>query len=349
MKIEKTSFGTLPDGRAVDLYTLSNARGTKLRFTNYGLIITELWTRDQSGNLGNVVGGSDRLESYLAGFPFTGAVIGRFANRIRKGQFTLDGMAYQLAVNNGPNHLHGGLVGFDKKLWQQEGERWTETVAEIQFTYTSSDGEENYPGNLKLEVAYALTDNDQVRLHYRATTDRATPVNLTNHSYFNLAGSGDIRSHRLQLWASQYTPVDAELIPSGKILPVAGTPLDFTISRTIGDRMDQTGLSVPGYDHNFVLDHPQGVIGLAALLHEPSTGRIMEVLTDQPGVQLYTSNFAPVEGVECTGGVRLGRYGALCLETQNFPDAINHPTFPKAALRPGEIYDRTTIYQFRTR
>ena len=349
MKLEKASFGLLPDGRTADLFTLTNERGTKLRFTNYGMIITELWTRDQRGELGNVVGGSDSLDRYLAGFPFTGAVIGRFANRIRRGFFQLDGKAYQLAINNGPNHLHGGRVGFDKKLWHYEGDHLTDSLASIRFSYASPDGEENYPGTLSVDVTYELTDDDQVRLRYKATTDQATPINLTNHSYFNLAGHGDIRSHRLQLWASRYTPVDEGLIPTGEIVSVAGTPLDFTTSRVVGDRMEQTGLSVPGYDHNFVLDHPSRVISLAAVLTDPSSGRVMEVLTDQPGIQLYTSNFAPVEGVECTNGVRLGRHGALCLETQNFPDAVNRPSFPLAILRPGETYNRTTIHHFRAR
>ena len=349
MKLEKSSFGVLPDGRTADLFTLSNANGTRLRFTNYGLIITELWTKDQKGDLGNVVAGSDQLASYVTGFPFTGAVIGRFANRIHRGYFELDGKPYQLAINNGPNHLHGGKVGFDKKLWHFEQDVVTDKLVSVRFSYVSPDGEENYPGTLTVNVTYELTDDDQVRIRYHATSEQATPINLTNHSYFNLAGHGDIRSHRLQLWASRYTEVDSELIPTGKISPVASTPLDFTTSQVVGDRMDQTGLSVPGYDHNYVLDHAAGIIGLAAVLHDPSSGRVMEVLTDQPGVQLYTSNFAPIDGVECTGGVRLGRHGALCLETQNFPDAINRPSFPLAILRPGAVYDRTTIYHFRAR
>jgi aldose 1-epimerase len=349
MKIEKSSFGKLADGSPVSLYTLTSDSGTILKFTDYGLIITELWVKDRHGKLGNVVLGADSLDRYLKGFPFTGAAIGRFANRIARGRFTLDGKQYQLAINNGPNHLHGGLAGFDKKVWKVVSEEITASKAGIRFGYTSRDGDENYPGNLKVEVSYYLFANEEVQIHYHATSDKPTPINLTNHSYFNLAGRGDIKEHELQLWADHYTPVDAELIPTGTIASVKGTPLDFTTPHLIGERLDKTGLTPPGYDHNYVLNHPGREVALAARAYHAESGRVMEVLTDQPGVQLYTSNFAPVEGVECVGGIRFGRHGAFCLETQNFPDAVNRPNFPSAILSPGATYDRTTTLRFSRR
>ena len=346
MHLEKTNFGALPDGRAVSLLTFRNRQGAVLKVTNYGLIITELHMPDRGGVVGNVVLGFDNLPRYLQGHPFFGAIAGRVANRIALGQFTIDGQSYQLAVNNGPNHLHGGKVGFDKRLWTVNRESMDADEAAVEFTYTSVDGEEGYPGNLKVAVTYSLNQRNEVRIHYRATTDRATPINLTNHSYFNLAGRGTIHDHELVLTADRATRVDAGLIPTGELAPVAGSALDFTSPHRIGERIEQTGLTPTGYDHNFVLNSGGKSLTLAARVQEPGSGRILEVLTDQPGIQLYTANFFPAAGFDCTGGVNFGRHGAFCLETQNFPNAVNQPHFPKSVWRSGEVYDTTTVFRF---
>jgi aldose 1-epimerase len=346
MHLEKNNFGALPDGRAVSLLTFRNRQGAVLKVTNYGLIITELHMPDRGGVVGNVVLGFDNLPRYLQGHPFFGAIAGRVANRIALGQFTIDGQSYQLAVNNGPNHLHGGKVGFDKRLWTVNRESMDADEAAVEFTYTSVDGEEGYPGNLKVAVTYSLNQRNEVRIHYRATTDRATPINLTNHSYFNLAGRGTIHDHELVLTADRATRVDAGLVPTGELAPVAGSALDFTTPHRIGERIEQTGLTPTGYDHNFVLNSGGKSLALAARVREPGSGRILEVLTDQPGIQLYTANFFPAGGFDCTGGVNFGRHGAFCLETQNFPNAVNQPHFPKSVWRPGEVYDSTTVFRF---
>lgn len=348
MKLDQAPFGSLPEGTEAKLFTVSNAHGVTARFTNYGLIITELLVPDRDGKAGNVVLGFDNLPRYLQGHPFFGAIAGRVANRIAKGEFTLDGKTYHLAVNNGPNHLHGGKVGFDKKLWTVEGYDLTPESASVRFSYTSVDGEEGYPGNLKVIVTYTLNQANELRIHYTATTDRATPINLTNHSYFNLAGKGTVDEQVLQLFAARYTPVDDGLIPTGALAPVAGTALDFTQPHRIGARMDATGLQPPGYDHNFVLDSEGNGIAKAARVTDPASGRVLEVFTDRPGIQLYTANHFPAEGYECNGGLRFPSHGAFCLETQNFPDAINKPGFPKAVLKPGETYDTTTVFRFGT-
>ncbi|HTH46934.1 MAG TPA: aldose epimerase family protein [Candidatus Limnocylindria bacterium] len=349
MNLDRIPFGTLPDGSPVGLHILKNQRGTTLKVTDFGLIITELRTADRHGQLGNVVLGFDNLPRYLAGHPFFGAIAGRVANRVALGRFTLDGKAYQLAVNNGVNHLHGGKVGFDKRLWRVVASEIKPGLATLRFAYASADGEENYPGNLMVEVEYTLTESDEVRISYRATTDQATPINLTNHSYFNLAGHGDILGHELQILADRYTPTDATQIPTGELAQVAGTAFDFTTPHRIGERIAQTDLKPSGYDHNFVLNSGGNSLALAARAFEPGSGRVLEVLTDQPGIQLYTSNNFPADGIECAGGVRFPRQGAFCLETQNFPDAINHPNFPNAVLRPGETYRHTTVLRFSTR
>jgi aldose 1-epimerase len=342
-KITQSKFGNLPDGTAVEQYTLSNSAGITCKITNYGGIITELHVPDKNGRLADVVLGFDKFERYLQGHPYFGAIVGRYANRIAKGKFTLDGKTYSLAINNGPNHLHGGLKGFDKVVWQgvpldsKDG-------ATLKLSYTSPDGEENYPGTLKTEVTYTLTDKNELRIDYRAVTDKATPINLTNHSYFNLAGSGSVLDHELKLAAKNFTPTDDTLIPTGEIKSVRGTPFDFTEAKTIGRDIAQL-FAQPhrGYDHNFVLDN-QGKMALAARVFEPKSGRVMEVLTDQPGVQLYTANFlADTQG---KGGNQYGKYGAFCLETQHFPDSVNHPNFPSAILRPGAEYRTTTIFRF---
>ena len=346
MKIDKISFGKLADGSEAQLFTLTNAHGLTVKFTNYGLIITELLVPDRAGKPGNVVLGFDNLPRYLQGHPFFGAIAGRVANRIGKGEFNLDGHKYHLAVNNGPNHLHGGKVGFDKKLWTVDGYELTGDAAAVRFSYTSADDEEGYPGTLKVTVTYTLNQANELRIHYTATTDKPTPINLTNHSYFNLAGKGTINDQVLQLFAARYTPVDDGLIPTGELASVTGTALDFTTPHPIGERIEVTGLKPSGYDHNFVLDGGGKKLAPAARVTDPASGRILEVLTDQPGIQLYTANHFPADGYEANGGLKFPAHGAFCLETQNFPDAVNKPNFPKAVLRPGEVYDTKTVFRF---
>jgi aldose 1-epimerase len=342
-KIAKSKFGDLPDGSPVELFTLS-AGNLSCKIINYGGIITELHAPDKNGKPGDVVLGFANLQQYLGSHPYFGAIVGRYANRIAKGKFTLDGKTYSLAINNGPNHLHGGLKGFDKVVWKALEVESKDGPA-LKLSYTSPDGEENYPGTLRITVVYTLTEKNEVRIDYEAVTDKATPINLTNHSYFNLAGGGaNILGHELMLTAKNFTPTDDTLIPTGEIKSVKGTPLDFTepkaIGRDIGKLLDQPHR---GYDHNFVLDNG-GKVALAARVVEPNSGRVMEVLTDQPGVQLYTANF--LEDTRGKGGVMYGRNGGFCLETQHFPDSVNHPNFPSAILRPGEEYRTTTIYRF---
>ncbi|MBM3823427.1 MAG: galactose mutarotase [Verrucomicrobia bacterium] len=347
MKIDEAVFGQLPDNTTARLYTLRNSNGMVVKVTDYGLIITEIHVPDRQGRLGNVALGFGTLGPYLAGHPYFGCIAGRVANRIAKGAFTLDGKSYQLAVNNGPNHLHGGLKGFDKKLWKSSGILIAHGRASVRFSYTSPDGDEGYPGNLSMKVTYALTDDQEIRMDYEATTDKATPVNLTNHSYFNLAERGDVLGHELQLMADRYTPTDDTLIPTGTLASVRGTPIDFTRRASLGARHTQTGLTPPGYDHNFVLNHGGKSLGKAAVVTEPKTGRVLEVLTTEPGIQLYTGNH--LDGsLTGTGGIVYGRHGGFCLETQHFPDSINKPSFPSVVLRPGQTYRTTTIYKFST-
>lgn len=343
-KIARSNFGKLPDGASVEQYTLTNGRGAFCKIITYGGIVTELRVPDKNGKLGDVVLGFDNLGQYLKEHPYFGAIVGRVANRIAKGKFTLDGKTYSLAVNNGPNHLHGGLKGFDKVAWKATPGESKES-ATLKLAYTSADGEENYPGKLNATVIYTWTNENELRIEYAATTDKATPVNLTNHSYFNLAGTGDVFGHELMLMAANFTPTDDTLIPTGEIKSVKGTPLDFTKPKLIG-RDIQKLLDQParGYDHNFVLDNQGRGTGLAARVSEAKTGRIMEVLTDQPGVQLYTANFlAETHG---KAGQIYEKHGAFCLETQHFPDSVNHPNFHSVILRPGGEYRTTTIYRF---
>lgn len=343
-RIQKSAFGKTREGTNVDLYTLRNAHGVTAKIMTYGALITELHTPDRHGKPGNIVLGFDNLDQYLKGHPFFGAIAGRVANRIAKGKFTLDGKEYTLAVNNGPNHLHGGLKGFDKVVWQAEPSSKSDS-ASLKMTYLSRDGEEGYPGNLSVTVVYTLNDKNELIIDYTATTDKATPVNLTNHSYFNLAGSGDVLEHELMLNADNYTPADETLIPLGTIAPVKGTPLDFTKPMTIGSRIQQVNLTPKGYDHNFVINGGGKSLTLAARVHEPKSGRTMEVLTTQPGVQLYSAIHldGSLKGV---GGVTYPRYGGLCLETQHYPDSINHSNFPSVVLRPGQTYHEVTSHRF---
>jgi aldose 1-epimerase len=345
--LESAPFGKLPDGRTATLHTLKNGHGITVKITDYGAIITEIHTPDRSGTPGNVVLGFDNLERYLQGHPFFGCIAGRVANRIAKGKFSLDGKDYTLAVNNGPNHLHGGNVGFDKKLWTSKPVKQAGSEVSVEMTYTSADGEEGYPGNLTVTVTYTLTEKGELRIDYTATTDKATPVNLTNHSYFNLAGHGDIKAQELWLNADRYTPTDAGLIPTGELASVKDTPLDFTKATPIGARVTRTGLTPPGYDHNFVINGGGQGLTLAARVTDPASGRVMEVHTTEPGVQLYTANhLSPQNPIVGVGGVKYPPLGAFCLETQHYPDSINRPNFPSVVLRPGQTFKSTTVYAF---
>ncbi len=341
--IQKAPFGRTKDGREVDIYTLSNERGAKVKITNFGAIVTEIDVPDRTGKSANIVLGFDSFQQYEASHPYFGAIVGRYGNRIAKGKFTLDGKEYRLATNNGPNHLHGGLKGFDKVLWLAEPATGSEGPA-LKLTLVSPDGDEGYPGKLTTTVVYTLTGNNELKIDYTATTDKTTILNLTSHSYFNLAGpgAGDILNHVLMLAADKYTPVDDTLIPTGEILSVNGTPFDFKQPHSIGSRIGQVK---GGYDHNFVLrsggaDRPV----LAARVQEPKTGRVMEVLTTQPGIQFYTGNF--LDGsLKGNGGVYKQHYG-FCLETQHFPDSIHHAGFPSVVLEPGKLYHQVTVYKF---
>ncbi len=339
--IEKTAFGKTNEGTPVDLYTLTNAHGMKAKIISYGTIITELWAPDRNGKLDDVVLGFDNLNDYLKDHPFFGAIAGRVANRIARGRFSLDGKEYQLATNNGPNALHGGIKGFDKAVWKAEV---SPRGDEVKFSYVSKDGEEGYPGNLTAHVSYQLTDKNELKIHYEATTDKATPVNLTNHSYFNLQGvtPDDILNHELMIAADKFTPTDDTLIPTGELKPVKGTPFDFTTPMPIGSRIDQVK---GGYDVNYVLRGGGKSLALAVRAHEPKTGRVMEMYTTEPGVQFYTGNFldGTLKGI---GGVTYQKHHGFCLEAQHFPDSVNHPNFPSVILRPGQTYTQTTVYKF---
>jgi aldose 1-epimerase len=342
--VERRIFGKMEDGRDVELFTLKNARGTTAKLITYGASLQGLWVPDRTNKLSDVVLGFDGLKGYLGPHPYFGGTIGRFANRIAKGKFALDGREYALTLNDGANALHGGREGFNRKLWKGEIVKGA-CSASVQFTYVSADGEEGFPGTLKAAVVYALTEEDELKIEYTATTDKATPLNLTNHSYFNLAGSGDILSHVLQLNANQYTPVDASLIPTSEIASVRGTPLDFTQPTTIGARIGQLVGSPGGYDHNFVLNGENGKLKLAARVSDPGSGRLMEVWTTEPGVQFYSGNF--LDGtIQGKDGVAYQKLAGLCLETQHYPDSVNRANFPSTILRPGSVFHQETILKF---
>jgi aldose 1-epimerase len=340
-------FGTMPDGTPVEAYTLKNAGGIEVKAIGYGAIITSLKVPDRSGSMADVVLGFESLDGYLKGHPYFGAIVGRYGNRIGKGQFTLDGTTYSLAKNNGPNHLHGGVTGFDKVLWK------TAVVSgqnAITFTRTSPDGEEGYPGNLSTTITYTLTDRNELIVDYHATTDKATPVNLTQHSYFNLAGdgAGDILGHEVTINADRYTPVDDTLIPTGELANVEGTPFDFRKPTAIGARInaDHPQLKAgKGYDHNWVLNRSGEGLQLAARVVEPKTGRTLEVSTQEPGVQFYTGNFLDGTLTGKGGHVYAHRTG-FCLETQHYPDSPNKPNFPSTILKPGQEYKTRTVFTF---
>ena len=344
----KMIFGKTPDGTPVELYVLKNGQIT-VKVMTYGAIITELDTPDRNGKEGDVVLGFDSLEGYLGKHPYFGATVGRVANRIAKGKFTLDGQEYTLAVNDGPNTLHGGLKGFDKVIWKAEPIDRPDGPS-IKLTRRSLDGEEGYPGNLDVSVQFTVTDQNELKLEYTATTDKATPINLSNHSYFNLAGrtTEPVLGHELMLTASHYTPVDETLIPTGEIAEVTGTPLDFTKPTEIGARIKELKGEPSGYDHNFALDSRGKSLALAARVYEPKTGRVMAISTTEPGIQFYTGNF--LDGT-ITGkdGIVYRKHHAFCLEAQHYPDSIHHANFPSAVLEPGKTYTQTTVYKFSTR
>jgi aldose 1-epimerase len=342
--VERMDFGKTPDGTPVELYVLTNGRIT-VKVMTYGGIITELHVPDRQGKTADVVLGFDTLDAYVARNPHFGAITGRVANRIAKGRFTIDGQEYKLALNNGPNTLHGGLKGFDKKVWKAEDVSGPSGPA-VKMTYLSADGEEGFPGNLTTTVTYTLTPDDAIQIDYSATTDKPTAVNLTNHSYFNLAGhdSGTILDHELLMAADQYTPSDATLIPTGELESVKGTPLDFTTAMAIGARFDQIKANPVGYDDNYVINPDKKSPAFAARVRDPKSGRVLEMFTTEPGVQLYTSNF--LNGVKGKGGAAYEKHQAFCLEAQHFPDALHHPNFASVVLRPGSTYSQTTIYKF---
>ena len=330
----------------IKIFTLTGPGGVEARITNYGGIIMSLSTPDRTGRLADVVLGLDDLAGYIAGHPFFGALAGRYANRIARGKFSLNGAEYTLARNNGENHLHGGIKGFDKAVWSVRDA----STQRLELSYLSADGEEGYPGNLSVTVVYALTDQNELRIDYTATTDKDTVVNLTNHSYFNLAGQGqgDILGHELKLFADQFTPVNEKLIPTGELRNVEGTPFDFHAPTAIGARIDQDDQQLGfggGYDHNFVLRGGGDSLAMAAGVFEPQSGRTLEVLTTEPGVQLYTGNSlaGPIRGK--AGSIYYRRSG-FCLETQHFPDSPNQPNFPSTLLKPGAQYRSTTVYRF---
>lgn len=338
MNITQQHFGNLDDGREVHLFTLVNSNGVEVQITNYGGIITTLKTPDRSGTLENIVLGFDNFQDYLGEHPYFGALIGRYGNRIANGHFKLEGTEYQLATNDGENHLHGGEQGFDKVLWDAE----VIDGQALQLTYLSPDGEEGYPGNLEVEVTYTLTDENELFIDYEATTDKATHVNLTAHSYFNLSGdfSSTALDHHLKLHAAHYTPVDEQLIPTGEIAQVVGTPFDFQDFNSIGSRIGQVD---GGYDHNYVLDGDSRKI--AAELIDPESGRKLSVYTTEPGIQFYSGNF--LDGtLKSSNGIPYEQYSGLCLEPQHFPNTPNQPGFPSTILRPGDLYKSQTIYSF---
>jgi len=351
MGIKKRPFGQTDDKTGVDLYTLTNANATDVRITNYGATLVALTVADRNGNPGDVILGYDSLEAYINGSNYFGCIAGRYANRIAGGRFRLNDTAHILAQNDGGNHLHGGIHGFDKAIWQAR-EMATDDGPGLELTYLSQDGEEGYPGDLSVTVIYTLTDKDELRIDYSAATDKPTVVNLTNHAYFNLAGagSGDILNHELMINADRFTPVDTSLIPTGELRSVRGTPLDFTRPMVIGARIGQDHeqlLVAKGYDHNWVLNKDVDGPCLAARAFERNSGRTLEVYTTQPGIQFYSGNFMKNRITGKTGQIYHHR-GGFCLETQHFPNSPNQPDFPSTVLDPGSRYEHTTIFKFRT-
>lgn len=349
MNVEVKPFGEIPGGQKVDLYSLTNSGGLKAEIMTYGAIVVSLQVPDRGGKTDDIVLGYGNLTDYLANNPYFGAIVGRYGNRIGKGKFALDGVQYTLAANNGENHLHGGIKGFDKVVWKAEPIKQRDGVG-VKLMYLSKDGEEGYPGSLNCTVTYTLTERNELKIEYLATTDKPTVVNLTHHGYFNLTGcQRDILGHELMLNADRFTPVDAGLIPTGELRPVKGTVMDFTRPTPIGARIDGDYEQLKfggGYDHNWVLNGGGRSLTLAARVYEPTTGRVMEVLTTEPGIQFYSGNFLDGTITGKNGIVYKHRYG-FCLETQHYPDSPNKPSFPSTVLRPGEKYQTTTIYRFQ--
>jgi aldose 1-epimerase len=347
--IKEEAFRGVHKGKKTGLYTLKNKNGLVAQVTNYGAILVSIFVPDRNGTLTDVVQGYDTIDEYINGnSPYMGAVCGRCANRISRGKFTLLGKEYTLAVNNGTNHLHGGIVGFSKAVWD------VTDISEsgVMMEYFSADREEGYPGNLSISIRYTLTDADELKINYLATTSKTTVVNLAGHSYFNLSGegSGSIYDHELMINGAFFTPTDETNIPSGEIISVKGTPMDFTRPKKIGSDIDKADEQLKfgaGYDHNFVLSNRPGKMGLAAVAHDPLSGRVLEVFTTQPGVQLYTANW--IDGEKGKGGKKYGRRWAFCLETQHFPDSVNIPHFPSPILNPGEEYKHVCMYKFSVR
>jgi aldose 1-epimerase len=346
MSVQKSSFGKTPEGKEVDLYTLTNANGLKASVMTYGGILVSLEVPDRNGKLEDIVLGYDSLGAYVEKNPYFGAIVGRYANRIAKGRFSLRDVQYRLANNDGENHLHGGNKGFDKVLWNAESIKLDSAVG-VKLSYLSKDGEEGYPGNLSCNVEYLLTNRNEFTVNYHATTDKPTVVNLTHHSYFNLAGQGDgdILGHELMVNAEKFTPVGKGLIPTGELKSVKGTPMDFMTATTIGARIESVE---GGYDHNYVLTGEGGSLKLAARVYEPSSGRVMEIFTTEPGIQFYSGNFLG-GGMRGKSGRFYQKHGGFCLETQHFPDSPNKPNFPSVVLNPGEQYAHLTIHKFSAR
>ena len=345
--VATSKFGSLADGTSIDLYTLKNEKGATAKIITYGATLTELWLPDRSGKLGDVVLGFDNLQGYLGKEPFFGATVGRVANRIAKGKFTLDGKEYSLEINDPPNNLHSGSNDLSRKVWKAEPVHERNGAA-VRFTIDSPDGDEGFPGNLQVTVLYRLTNDNELQFEYTAKTDKATPINLTNHSYFNFGADKDVLAHVLHVSADKYTVLDATMIPTGEIRSVKGTPLDFTQPVAIGAHIAEIPGNPGGYDHNFVVSPEPGRLKLAASVFDPSSGRQMEVWTTEPGVQFYTGNFLDGTNTGKRGVVYTKHFG-FCLETQHFPDSVNHPAFPSTILRPGSVYSTQTTYKFSTR
>ncbi len=349
--VQKQFFGKTKAGIPVDLYTLTNSKGSRAKITNYGAIVVSLSIPDKNGKFDDVVLGYETLADYENGTYYFGGIVGRYANRIAKGKFTLDGKKYKLAVNNGENHLHGGIKNFETKVWNAQSST-AEEGAKLELTYFSKNGEEGYPGNLSVKAVYTLTENNELKIEYSAATDQDTIINLTNHSYFNLsgAGSGTILNHLMQINADKFTPTDKGSIPTGKLRSVKDTPFDFTTPNVIGDRIGQTDEQIKfgsGYDHNWVLNGQNNTLKLAAIVSEPNTGRVLEVLTTEPGIQFYTGNF--LNGEKGKNGKSYQKRDGFCLETQHFPDSPNRPAFPTTVLKANQKYTQTTVYKFSIR
>ncbi len=346
---EKQSFGKTTDGKEAELFVLTNKNGMQAAVTNYGATLVKLIVPDRNGKLGDIVTGYDDVQGYEKGSTFFGATIGRYGNRIGHAQFQLDGKTYTLAKNNGPNSLHGGVKGFHKMFWEAKDVSKPDSPA-VQFTYLSKDGEEGFPGNLNTTVTYTLTPKNELKIDYKATTDKPTVVNLTNHSYFNLAGTGDILKHEVVIHGSKTTPVDRGLIPTGELKDVKGTPFDFLTPHAVGERIgadDQQIKFGGGYDHNWVLDKKGKELALAVEVYEPTTGRVMDISTTEPAMQFYSGNF--LDGAKGKGGAVYAHRSAFCFEPQHYPDSPNKPAFPSTELKPGQTYQTETVYKFSTR